>query len=132
MTRFRKGTRLCLLLILPYLLHGFSTAMGQEDTVPDEPTLTVRLAPLAPYLQEEIVQTIRLIAPHPFEEIVLDLPSGGRGRNYHTAKTQEPKVRNLWGRGLPIRNKPRNLSGTQRRAQNSACQDKRKRKHQSE
>lgn len=85
--------------------------MGQEDTVPTEPTLTVRLAPADPYLQEEIVQIIRLIAPHPFEELVLDLPPvegaevitlqkpknrkfetyGGEGYLYETSRAIFPK-----------------------------------------
>ncbi|MGI9417927.1 MAG: hypothetical protein ACR2RA_08835 [Geminicoccaceae bacterium] len=48
--------------------------IAQENSVPDEPTLTVRITPPRPYLQEEIVQAIRVIAPYPFEELVLDLP----------------------------------------------------------
>ncbi len=50
-------------------------AIAQENSVPENPTLTVRITPPKPYLQEEIVQVIRVIARHPFEELVLDLPT---------------------------------------------------------
>jgi hypothetical protein len=70
----RNGGRLGFFIILSCLYLGESPALGQQDTVPEEPTLTVHLTPSEPYLQEEIVQAIRLIAPHPFEELVLDLP----------------------------------------------------------
>lgn len=52
-----------------------SSAIGQQNSVPEKPTLTVRVTPPKPYLQEEIVQVIRVIARHPFEELVLDLPT---------------------------------------------------------
>jgi hypothetical protein len=69
---------------------GVSPSFAQEDTVPEEPTLTVRLSPQEPYLQEQIVQVIRLIAPHPFEEIVLDLPPV---EGAETITIQKPKNR---------------------------------------
>ena len=86
-------------------------ASAQEDSVPEEPTLTVRITPPRPYLQEEIVQVIRLIAADPFEELVLDLPPvegaemitlqqpknrkfetyGGEGYIYETRRSIFPK-----------------------------------------
>ncbi|MEL6962784.1 MAG: hypothetical protein AAFO01_08520 [Pseudomonadota bacterium] len=99
MTRFKKDTRVYLLIILSYLFHGVSTAMGQDDTVPEEPTLTVRLAPVAPYLQGEIVQTIRLIAPHPFEELVLDLPAVEGAETITLQKPRNRKFETYGGEG---------------------------------
>ena len=84
---------------------------AQEDSVPEEPTLIVRITPPKPYLQEEIVQVVRVIAPHPFEELVLDLPPvagaevitlqkpknrkfetyGGEGYIYETSRAIFPK-----------------------------------------
>ncbi|MGI9510392.1 MAG: hypothetical protein ACR2QJ_13725 [Geminicoccaceae bacterium] len=56
------------------MILASSHGNAQQNSVPDKPTLTVRITPPKPYLQEEIIQVIRLIAPHPFEELVLDLP----------------------------------------------------------
>ena len=111
MTVFLDSMRLCLLFLFACLLFGLTPALSQEDTVPEEPMLTVRLSPLDPYLQEEIVQVVRLIAPHPFEELVLDLPAvegaelitlqqpksrkfetyGGEGYIYETSRAIFPK-----------------------------------------
>lgn len=111
MTLARIGKRLCFLITLSCVCCGLNPALGQEDTVPEEPMLTVRLSPSDPYLQEEIVQIIRLIAPHPFEELVLDLPTvdgaeiitlqqpksrkfetyGGEGYLYETSRAIFPK-----------------------------------------
>ncbi len=105
------GMRLCLLIALCCVSYDPGPALGQEDTVPEEPMLTVRLSSSDPYLQEEIVQVIRLIAPHPFEELVLDLPPvegaeiitlqqpksrkfetyGGEGYLYETSRAIFPK-----------------------------------------
>ena len=107
---WRAVWRRLLLLTLPLALMQ-SSARAQQDTVPEEPTLTVRITPLNPYLQEEIVQVVRLIAPHPFEEIVLDFPPvegadmitlqppknrkfetyGGEGYIYETRRSIFPK-----------------------------------------
>ena len=107
----RLGIPLFLLFMAVCVSIGQSPAVAQEDTVPDEPTLTVRLSPTDPYLQEEIVQVVRLIAPHPFEELVLDLPPvdgaeivtlqqpksrkfetyGGEGYLYETSRAIFPK-----------------------------------------
>jgi hypothetical protein len=72
--RLLHSLLLGLLIGVASMASGPGPLAAQEDTVPDEPTLTVRLSPSDPYLQEEIVQVVRLIAPHPFEELVLDLP----------------------------------------------------------
>jgi len=89
-----------------------SPANFEQNNVPDDPTLIVRITPPKPYLQEEIVQVIRLIAPHPFEELVLDLPPiegteiitlqqpknrkfqtyGGEGYIYETSRAIFPKA----------------------------------------
>lgn len=73
-----SGLGAYVVLSLLVSLAGFQVlpgrAIAQENSVPEEPTLTVRITPPKPYLQEEIVQVIRVIAPHPFEELVLDLP----------------------------------------------------------
>lgn len=86
-------------------------SFAQEDTVPDKPTLKVRMTPTTPYLQEEILQVIRVVSPHPFEELVLDLPPvegavtitlqqpknrkfetyGGEGFIYETSRAIFPK-----------------------------------------
>jgi hypothetical protein len=50
------------------------SALAAQNNVPEEPTLTVRLVPPRPYLQEEIVQHVRVVARYPFEELILDLP----------------------------------------------------------
>jgi len=88
-----------------------ASAVAQQNSVPEEPTLTVRITPPKPYLQEEIVQVIRVIAQHPFEELVLDLPTvdgaeiitlqqpknrkfstyGGEGYIYETSRAIFPK-----------------------------------------
>ncbi|MGI9499363.1 MAG: hypothetical protein ACR2P3_04965 [Geminicoccaceae bacterium] len=93
------------------ILFAVSPSFAQENSVPEKPTLVVRITPPKPYLQEEIVQVIRLIAPHPFEELVLDLPSvegaetitlrqpknrkfqtyGGEGYIYETSRAIFPK-----------------------------------------
>ncbi len=85
-----------------------------QDTqvVPDKPELAVRLIPPEPYLQEQIVQTVRVVAAHVFEELVLDLPTiegadiitlqqpktrkfktyGGEGYIYETRRAIFPKA----------------------------------------
>ena len=65
-------------------------SFAQEDTVPDKPTLKVRMTPTTPYLQEEILQVIRVVSPHPFEELVLDLPPV---EGAETITLQQPKNR---------------------------------------
>lgn len=89
-----------------------SPLAAQQDSVPEKPTLTVRIAPEKAYLQEQIVQAIMLISPYPFEEIVLDLPPvdnaeiitlqqpknrkfetyGGEGYIYETSRAIFPKA----------------------------------------
>ncbi|MDH3660535.1 MAG: hypothetical protein OEU92_11005 [Alphaproteobacteria bacterium] len=79
------------LFFLAWLLGmAFGPASAQQDSVPEEPTLTVRITPQKPYLQQEIVQVIRVIAPHPFEELVLDLPPV---QGAETITLQQPKTR---------------------------------------
>ncbi|NJO38890.1 MAG: protein BatD, partial [Rhizobiales bacterium] len=63
---------LVVLVALTAFVPGITMAL--ENSVPEEPTITVRLTPAKPYLQEEIVQHIRVVARYPFEELVLDLP----------------------------------------------------------
>lgn len=88
----RRRSRLALFVLSA--AFGAAGAAGssqaQQNTVPDEPTLTVRITPPKPYLQEEIVQVIRVIAPHPFEELVLDLPPVAGAE---TITLQQPKNR---------------------------------------
>ena len=65
--------------VILLFLHAFHVALPpaaaqDTQTVPDKPELTVRLLPPEPYLQEQIIQTVRVVAPHAFEELVLDLP----------------------------------------------------------
>ncbi len=82
---------------LPWVIVGTAvlllfnlSASAQQNSVPDEPSLTVRITPEKPYLQEEILQVIRLIAPHPFEELELELsPIEGA----ETITLQQPKNR---------------------------------------
>lgn len=74
MTRSRRSLCSSALIMCCSVLFESPHLEAQENSVPDEPTLVVRITPPKPYLQEEIVQVIRVIAPHPFEELVLDLP----------------------------------------------------------
>ncbi|MEZ5931102.1 MAG: hypothetical protein R3F54_03985 [Alphaproteobacteria bacterium] len=60
-------------LVVMAFMPGIAAAL--ENSVPEEPTITVRITPAKPYLQEEIVQDIRVIARYPFEELTLDLPT---------------------------------------------------------
>ena len=72
-------------------LFGTAFAQAQDtQTVPDKPELTVRIIPPEPYLQEQIVQTVRVVASDPFEELVLDLPPV-EGADIITM--QQPKTR---------------------------------------
>ena len=111
MTGCRHALRLFAALSCTVLMLGLTTVIAQENSVPEEPTLTVRITPPKPYLQEEIVQVIRVIARYPFEELVLDLPSvddaeiitlqqpknrkfstyGGEGYIYETSRVIFPK-----------------------------------------
>lgn len=83
------GRHLCPILTA---LLAFSpmTAVALENTVPEEPELTVKITPERPHLQEEIVQDIRVIVRYPFAELDLDLPpvSGAE-----TLILQQPKNR---------------------------------------
>ncbi|MEM7041277.1 MAG: hypothetical protein AAF543_00565 [Pseudomonadota bacterium] len=111
----RQGLRRAITLVIALNLAAIAAkntaAQDSGDSVPEEPTLTVRITPPKPYLQEEIVQVVRVIAPHPFEEIVLDLPPvqgaemitlrkprnrkfetyGGEGYIYETSRALFPK-----------------------------------------
>jgi len=75
MTRrwFRLGS-LALLMISLGLITTTSRPIAQENNDPEAPILMVSITPEAPYLQEEIVQVIQVIAPQPLEGMVLDLP----------------------------------------------------------
>lgn len=54
---------------------GSMPTLAQDtQVVPEKPELAVRITPPEPYVQEQIVQTIRVVAAHVFEELVLDLP----------------------------------------------------------
>ena len=107
----RRAVRAVIALTVAAIFSSDGAAQDSGDTVPEEPTLTVRITPPKPYLQEEIVQVIRVIAPHPFEELVLDLPPvegaemitlqqpknrkfetyGGEGYIYETSRALFPK-----------------------------------------
>lgn len=107
----RRPLYLAILMTVFSVTFAARCAIAQEDSVPEEPTLTVRITPPKPYLQEQIVQVVRLIAPHPFEELVLDLPPvegaemitlqqpknrkfetyGGEGYIYETSRAIFPK-----------------------------------------
>ncbi len=66
------------------------TIAQDTQTVPDKPELTVRIIPPKPYLQEQIVQTVRVVSADVFEELVLDLPPV-EGADVVTL--QQPKTR---------------------------------------
>ena len=111
MTSFQRALWLRIMIIGCGLMFTSNLLPAQENSVPDEPTLIVRITPPKPYLQEEIVQVVRVIAPHPFEELVLDLPAvpdaemitlqqprnrkfqtyGGEGYIYETRRAIFPK-----------------------------------------
>ncbi|MGH1477397.1 MAG: hypothetical protein ACRBM6_01485 [Geminicoccales bacterium] len=103
---------LTLLSIVLGLLLNPSTQAQDTQTVPEKPELTVRMIPPEPYLQEQIVQTVRVISANVFEELVLDLPPvdgadvitmqapktrkfstyGGEGYIYETRRAIFPKA----------------------------------------
>ena len=111
MTWFQRARWLHVSIIGCGLMFASDLLLAQENSVPEEPTLIVRITPPKPYLQEEIVQVVRVIAPHPFEELVLDLPAvpdaeivtlqqprnrkfqtyGGEGYIYETRRAIFPK-----------------------------------------
>ena len=82
--------RLCMPIVFLTVMCAPGLLLAQEDSVPEEPTLIVRITPSEAHLQEEIVQVIRVIAPHPFEELVLDLPPV---ENAEMITLQKPKNR---------------------------------------
>lgn len=55
---------------MAFIAVAESTASDQFD----RPELTVRLTPTQAHVQQQIVQTVRLISSHPFEALDLDLP----------------------------------------------------------
>ncbi|MGI9502420.1 MAG: hypothetical protein ACR2RE_05120, partial [Geminicoccaceae bacterium] len=75
MSKPLRRSGLVAFLMCAVMVAAVPCAIAQENSVPENPTLTVRITPPKPYLQEEIVQVIRVIARHPFEELVLDLPT---------------------------------------------------------
>ncbi len=79
-----------LLAVLITLANRPPVAAQDTQVVPDKPELAVRLVPPEPYLQEQIVQTVRVVAAHVFEELVLDLPPV-EGADVITL--QQPKTR---------------------------------------
>ncbi len=111
MMRFRGMRWLYMVIMGCSMMLISNPLLAQENSVPEEPTLIVRITPPKPYLQEEIVQVVRVIAPHPFEELVLDLPTipdaeivtlqqprnrkfqtyGGEGYIYETRRAIFPK-----------------------------------------
>lgn len=82
--------RLGLLAVVALLALGLPGHAQDTQTVPEKPTLTVRLIPPTPYLQEQIIQTVRVVAADVFEELVLDLPPV-EGADVITL--QQPKTR---------------------------------------
>lgn len=84
--------KIALAAITMLIGHTPTHAQDAQDrqTVPDKPELTVRVVPPEPYLQEQIIQTIRVVAAHAFEELVLDLPPV-EGADIITL--QQPKTR---------------------------------------
>lgn len=100
------------LLLLISLINQPPVAAQDTQVVPDKPELSVRIIPPEPYLQEQIIQTVRVVAAHVFEELVLDLPTiegadvitlqqpktrkfktyGGEGYIYETKRAIFPKA----------------------------------------
>jgi hypothetical protein len=70
----RARVAIILLSLHVFLVTQLTAAAQDTQTVPDKPELSVRILPPEPYLQEQIIQTVRVVAPHAFEELVLDLP----------------------------------------------------------
>lgn len=70
-----KRRLVCLIFVILTVTVGLTPTTAQEtQTVPEKPELAVRIIPPEPYLQEQIIQTVRVVAAHVFEELVLDLP----------------------------------------------------------
>lgn len=86
-----RPTPASLALAMIIALFGPSALLGQDtQVVPDKPELSVRIVPPEPYLQEQIIQTVRVVAANIFEELVLDLPPV-EGADVITL--QQPKTR---------------------------------------
>ncbi|MGI9492820.1 MAG: hypothetical protein ACR2QF_10515 [Geminicoccaceae bacterium] len=78
------------LAVLIGVFASASVSAQDTQTVPDKPELAVRIVPPEPYLQEQIIQTVRVVAPHAFEELVLDLPLV---EGADVVSLQQPKTR---------------------------------------
>ncbi|MGI9434070.1 MAG: hypothetical protein ACR2Q4_04445, partial [Geminicoccaceae bacterium] len=79
-----------MLATLAMLLSAPASGFAQETRVPDKPELNVRITPPEPYVQEQIVQVVRLVSANIFEEIVLDLPDVDGAE---VITLQQPKTR---------------------------------------
>ena len=99
MTCFERACCLCTLIMACALVLTSGHLLAQENSVPEEPTLIVRITPPTPYLQEEIVQVIRVIAPHPFEELVLDLAPVAHAETITLQQPRNRKFQTYGGEG---------------------------------
>jgi len=122
----RASAATALLFLFIPLVAQLPVAAQDTQTVPDKPELSVRIIPPEPYLQEQIIQTVRVVTAHVFEELVLDLPPvegadivtlqqpktrkfstyGGRGYIYETKRAIFPKASG------PLRIPPVRVSGS--------------------
>ena len=83
---------LLLLIMISTMIGAPGLLLAQENSVPDEPTLIVRITPPKPYLQEEIVQVIRVIAPPSFRRAGARSSTGGERGDGHAAAAEEPEI----------------------------------------
>lgn len=77
------------LLAIGLCLFAVATAHAQEQRF-DRPELTVRVSPAKPYVQEQIVHSIRLVSAHTFAALEVDIPEVA---DAETIVVMQPDVR---------------------------------------